>query len=236
MKLGKKIKKIREVLKNFFNNLLFFLKLKKDPNFFFNEISGIIHVGANEGQEREKYDKYSLSVVWVEPIPEIFKKLTKNIENYKKQKAFNFLLSNEDNKEIKLNISNNDGLSSSIFDIGLHSHIWPKVNYVNSIKLRSMTLATLIKDKKIDIKKYQALVLDTQGSELLILKGASEILDKFKYILTEAADFDSYVGCCKLEDLSDYLLNFGFKEITRTKFAKNSQVGNYYDVIFEKQN
>jgi len=232
MKLRRKIRKIFKVI---FNEILYFLLLKKNPDFLFKKISGVIHIGANEGQEREKYKKYSLSVIWVEPIPEVFEQLKSNIKEYPDQKAFKYLLADEDNKEIELKISNNNGLSSSILNLGMHTHIWPEIKYIKSIKLRSLTLTTLIKNEKIDIQKYQALILDTQGSELLVLKGAPEILKKFKYIVTEAADFESYVGCCKIQDLSYYLNNFGFKEIVRTQFASHSKAGNYYDVIYEKK-
>lgn len=228
-------KKIRKIFKKFFNEIFYFFKIKKNPDYFLKNISGVIHVGANAGQERDKYKECSLSVIWVEPIPEVFKKLETNIKEYPNQKAFKYLLTDEDNKEIELKISNNSGLSSSIFDFGLHSNIWPKVNYINSIKLRSSTLQSLINKEKIEIQKYQALILDTQGSELLVLKGASEILRRFKYIVTEAADFESYVGCCKVEDLSIYLNNFGFEEKVKIKFAHHSKAGSYYDIIYEKK-
>ena len=63
--------KIRKIINKFLNKIMIFFFLKKNPNFYLKNISGIIHIGANEGQEREKYKKYSLSVIWVEPIPQI---------------------------------------------------------------------------------------------------------------------------------------------------------------------
>ena len=228
------MKKIKKIIKHILNQVLYFLLLKKNPNFFFKKISGVIHIGANTGQERKEYEKYSLAVIWVEPIPEVFEELKKNIISYPNQKAFKYLLTDVDDQEIELKIANNNGLSSSIFNFGLHTHIWPNINYVKSIQLKSSTLTSLVKSEKIDLQKYQALVIDTQGSELLILKGASEILKKFNYIVAEAADFESYVGCCLLKDLSNFLNGFGFKEVVRTKFAHHSKAGNYYDVVYEK--
>lgn len=235
VKLGKKIKKTREIIKLFFNKILYFLKVKNNPDFFFKKITGVIHIGANEGQERDKYKKYFLSVVWVEPIPEVFEQLKKNINDYPNQRAFKYLLTDQDDQEVELKISNNNGLSSSILNLGLHKHIWPKVNYINSIKLKSSTLNTLISKENLNIKEYQALILDTQGSELLVLKGASEILVNMNYIVTEAADFDSYEGCCKVDDLSQFLQKYGFKEISRKKFAYHEKAGSYYDVIYGKK-
>ena len=53
----------------------------------------MIHIGANEGQEREHYSKYGLQkVLWIEADPEAFKKLKKNIASTKNQKALNYLV------------------------------------------------------------------------------------------------------------------------------------------------
>ena len=229
------MQRIKKIAKYIINEFFYFLLLKKNPNYLFKKISGVIHIGANTGQERKKYEKYSLSVIWVEPIPEVFEQLKKNIKEYQNQKAFRYLLTDEDGKEIEFKIANNNGKSSSILNFGLHNRIWPDIHYVKSIQLKSATLKSLVQREKIDLQKYQALVIDTQGSELLVLKGGSEILGKFQYIVTEAADFESYADCCLISDLSNFLEGFGFKEIIRTKFARHAKVGNYYDVVYEKK-
>ena len=226
--------KLKKLIVSFLNEILYFLKVKKNPNFYLKKIKGVIHIGANEGQERDMYKKYSLSVVWVEPLPTIFEQLKKNIKNYPNQKAFRYLLTDQNNQKVELKIANNSGQSSSILDLGLHKYIWPKVTYIDSIKLKTLSLNTLIKKENLNIKKYQALVLDTQGSELLILKGSSQILTNMKYIKTEAADFEAYIGCCRIDDLSEFLKKYGFKEIFRKKFAHHEKAGNYYDVIYGK--
>ena len=117
----------------------------------------------------------------------------------------------------------------------MHAKFWPDVGYYKTIDLKTSTLTTIINNEKIDLKKFQALRIDTQGSELLVLQGASEILRNFNYIITEAADFESYVGGCKIDDLSNFLKKFGFKQIIKTKFAKHPEVGIYYDVIYERK-
>ena len=78
------------------------------------------------------------------------------------------------------------------------------------------------------------LVMDTQGSELLVLKGAIPILQNFTYIKTEVPDFESYKGCCQLKDLQSFLTQHGFKEFSRHKFATHPNGGNYYDIIYKK--
>ena len=82
---------------------------------------------------------------------------------------------------------------------------------------------------------YQALVMDTQGSELLVLKGATQSIPELQYIKIEAPDFESYAGCCLVDDLIDFLEPFGFREMNRTKFAEHPNGGSYYDVVFKRK-
>ena len=51
-----------------------------------------------------------------------------------------------------------------------HRDVWPKVDFTKTITLRSSTLATLLARERIDPQRYDALVMDTQGSELLVLQ------------------------------------------------------------------
>ncbi len=199
---------------------------------FLKDITGVIHIGANVGQERDLYEIFNLDVIWIEPIPEIFAQLKANTVNYHKQSSFNLLLTDLDNQEYDFKISNNGGESSSIFDIALHKEIWPNVEYTRSIKIKSHTFSSFVKINQIDLMRYQALVLDTQGSELLILKGCEEHLKQFKYIKTEAPNFESYAGCCQLEELSSFLFEFGFIELKKELFAQSDNVGSYYDVLY----
>lgn len=203
-----------------------------DPHSFLKKVNGVIHIGANTGQERERYNEYVLSVIWVEPIPEVFEKLQENILNFPKQKAYRYLLTDCDDQTYKFNIASNDGRSSSILDFAQHKDIWPTVHYTDSIELQSATLPTMIQREGIPIQNYQALVMDTQGSELLVLKGAKDLLKNFRYIKVEAADFESYTGCCQVSDLTNYLEKFGFRERQRIKFAERSEGGSYFDVLY----
>jgi putative component of toxin-antitoxin plasmid stabilization module len=83
-------------------------------NDFLKHITGVIHVGANIGQECQTYAQNNLDVLWIEPIPDIFERLTKNIACYPKQKAVNALVTDKDGEEYAFNISSNYGNSSSI--------------------------------------------------------------------------------------------------------------------------
>ena len=46
---------------------------------------GIIHVGANSGQERDLYHNLGKLVYWIEADPNIYPKLEENIEGFPNQ-------------------------------------------------------------------------------------------------------------------------------------------------------
>jgi len=202
---------------------------------FLKQVPGVIHVGANTGQEREYYAALGLNVLWVEPIPKVFEELRSNIAAFANQRACRCLLSAEHGAEYTLHVANNGGASSSILDFSKHGEIWPDVHYTHDIQLQSTTLARLIESEQIDLALYGALVLDTQGSELLVLKGASSILDRFRFVKTEVADFDSYAGCCQLDEVTDFLGQYGFKLSRKVPVAAQDGVGTYYDTLYVRR-
>jgi FkbM family methyltransferase len=209
------------------------LLFKKNPDKLLKKVKGVIHVGANTGQERELYAQYGLSVVWIEPIPEVFEKLQSNLIGIPKQIALKGLATDFDDVEYQFHLANNNGASSSILDLNLHQDIWPEVGYEKTIKLYSKTLTSLLNENNINMSEYDMLVIDTQGSELLVLKGAESILQNFTYIQTEVPDFEAYKGCCQLKDLQLFLGERGYKEILRNKFATHPGGGSYYDIVFK---
>lgn len=198
------------------------------------QVPGVIHVGANSGGERDDYAKHDLRVIWIEPNPDVFETLKKNIQGYVGQQAYQYLVTDQDGAEYDFHIANNQGLSSSILDLKLHSELCPDIVYERTLKLRSITLTSLLIKESVMASDYPALVMDTQGAELLVLKGATEILNAFRFIKIEVADFESYKDCCQLKDINLFMRENDFKEICRSKFAEHADGGGYYDVLYER--
>lgn len=208
--------------------------ITNDPDRFLKQVSGLVHVGANLGQERELYHSLGLKVIWIEPIPEIFTRLEENISNFKDQKAVQALVTDVDETTYEFHVASNEGASSSILQLKHHKDIWPEVNYKKTLTIKSTTLATLFKRENIDATNYQALVLDTQGSELLVLRGCLPILSNFNFIKVEVPDFESYERCCQLADVTSFMQQNGYKEFSRKRFARRTGGGNYYDIVFKQ--
>lgn len=203
-------------------------------NKFLGSVSGVIHIGANAGQERKLYHRYNLNVIWIEADPEVYGRLQSNVAVYEKQKTYKSLLTDIDGRVYKFHISNNNGQSSSIFELKDHKFIWPDVEYEKYIEIESLTLASFCEKERIDPGKYQALVIDTQGSELLVLKGSLPVLHNFEFIKVEVADFEMYEGCCQLSDIDEFMTQNGYRELNRNMFASMEGVGNCFDVVYKK--
>ncbi len=137
--------------------------------------------------------------------------------------------------EYTLHVANNEGESSSIFALAKHEAIWPNVHFTHDIHMKATTLTCLIDTEQIDLHSYGALVLDTQGSELLVLKGAIPVLKQFRFVKTEVADFESYTGCCQLAELTDFMHQQGFEIFRKSSWGLRAGVGTYYDVVYARQ-
>jgi FkbM family methyltransferase len=197
---------------------------------YLRRCKGVIHVGANIGDERDEYARRGLDVIWIEPIPEIYAELEANLCDYPRQRAVHALITDEDGREVTLHVANNRGLSSSILPMHLISDIWPWCVYTHDVAMRSSRLPTVLAD--IDLNKYDALVLDTQGSELIVLRGAIDMLHRFRYIECEAPTFEGYRGCATLDEITSYLNEHGFTLVRKDLQAKHPSAGAYYDLLY----
>jgi FkbM family methyltransferase len=198
-------------------------------------VRGILHVGANVGQERATYASHGLDVAWVEPIPDVFQRLQANIKPYPQQRAYNYLVTDEDNKTYTFHVASNDGSSSSILELADHKDIFPDVGYVQTLEISSVTLTALVAREGIDLSKFDMMLLDTQGSELLVLKGAAPLLQHFRFVQIEVADFEAYQGCCKLVEVAAFMLPKGFVECHRKRTSTHPNGGQYYEITYGRE-
>jgi FkbM family methyltransferase len=206
----------------------------KAEHSYLRKVRGLIHIGANEGQERDFYAAFGLDVVWIEPIPEVFAKLARNLSEFPKQRAYNYLVTAEDGKEYQLHIADNSGASSSILDLAKHTDMYPHIAYKGTITLTGATLGSILEAARIDVRRYDAMILDTQGSELKILQGAASLLHHFKFIKVEVPDFESYTGCCQIGELSSFMSSSGFRERSRHPILHTPGVGTYFDILYQR--
>lgn len=188
------------------------------------KIRGILHVGAHECEEKNDYERFGIkNVHWVEGMEnkvQMMKNKFKNINIYQG------VISDKDDEEIILNISNN-GQSSSILELGTHKEKHPTIHYVDKQVSKSKTLKTLIEEEKIDMDNVNFLNFDIQGAELKALRSMGDYLKKIDYIYTEVNSDYLYIDCCLIGEIDEYLRGFGFKRV-ETKMTGDTGWGDAF--------
>jgi len=188
---------------------------------------GVLHVGAHLGEEAKDYNSLDVkNVIWVEGNEKLIDSLKLNLEGMEGHQVLEYLVSDLNDKEYDFNISNN-GQSSSILEMDKHLIYHPQVRYIDSVKVKSKRIDTIIKDNGIDIGDYDFLNLDIQGAELIALKGMGETIKGFKYIYTEVNIGEVYKGCAKINEIDDYIGQYGFERV-ETKITPSEWGDAFY--------
>lgn len=192
-----------------FNNFEKYLKRRK----------GAIHVGAHEGEERFWYVRQGFdNVIWFEPNITLFERLTKNTENLKGHVAYNYGV-HDSLTTAELHISSNDGQSSSILPLKLHSLYHPDVKYISDQTIKVVRLDDFFKQNLLSPQDFNFLNIDVQGVELNVIKSFGEEIRNIDYIYTEINEDELYTDCCLVGDIDIHLKHYGFKRIA-TKMTK----------------
>lgn len=176
--------------------------------------NGVLHVGANVGEEAPVYNELNCGhVSWVEANHELIPQLSNNVKQYN-HCVFNYCVSDVDDQEITFHISNNAGQSSSMLELGTHKTAHPEVHYVKDLKLKTKRLDSLFREGKLPTATLpDFLNIDLQGAELKALKGMGDMLHYFKWAYLEVNKAELYKGCALVEEIDTYLLGFGFKRV-----------------------
>lgn len=177
-------------------------------------IKKAIHVGAHHGQERETYERLGIeSVLWVEASPETYKILAERMaDSAGRHVVVNAFASHTAGESLALHRYSNEGASSSIFDVGsFHREKWPHV--VDTGLVEQVITARLDEiAARHGFTEVGLLNIDTQGAELLVLRGATALLGKAKAVIVEISTKEYYQGGALYPDVRDFLIAHGFAE------------------------
>lgn len=192
---------------------------------------GVIHIGAHEAQEANAYAENRLEpVLWFEAIPILVERARVHLTQYPNQEIHDALLWSESGQQKVFNLASNDLGSSSVFNFHLHSASYPEVKMSDSLSLVTTTLDVEVSRSSKMSQGMSYLVLDVQGAELEVLKGAINTLQQFQVIMSEVSTRELYKGAPVYSDLVEWLCDHGFTLIAEDI---NDQVG-WGDALFMK--
>ena len=178
-------------------------------------VSGILHIGAHNCEELNDYLRFGLAIsdiYWIEALPKL---VEKNKHANPLLNIYQAVIYDEDNKEVEFNISKadddiNNHQSSSILQFGSHKTSHPQVKLLESVKMKTSRVDSVINKYNIDMRNVNFVNLDIQGVELRALKSMEGYLKNIDYIYTEVNIEEVYKECDQMSDLTEFLTRHNF--------------------------
>ena len=153
----------------------------------------VIDVGGNVGQfglDLRRYG-YRGNILSIEPTSPYFEILSDNVKKYGPWETLKASIGYEEGK-VKINVSGNDGLSSSILETSsVHISEFPTSASVDVQETEVMKLKSLLIQRGINPRSV-FLKIDVQGYELEVLKGCEELLEEFLGVFCEISLSELY--------------------------------------------
>lgn len=181
------------------------------PILCFQPYGTIVDVGANRGQFSLAASVYchDAQILAFEPLAQAASRFSDIFKSNNKVHLFIKALGKSESSASKLYISAKDHSSSLLPISELLPSTFPGTHSVGTISVEVSTLDSCL--KKYPISKPALLKIDVQGTELDVLRGATGILDKFKYIYIELSFVEFYKDQKLANELIRWLLNRGYQ-------------------------
>ena len=229
--------------KKFFINFEIIKFFKKKYEKLFNSLykqklnSIILHLLENKIEINTVYDVGAFQGDWTKLLKKTCLKNSKfylfeaNSENeiYLKNSGHKYFINvlSDKNKDVKFFSKAHSGDSYFLEKTNFYENTVPKT-------LKTITLNEL--KKKNQIPDPDFLKIDTQGSEIDILKGGNEILGNCKIILLECPIISYNTGAPSLDDYIKYLDSIDYLPLNITEIHHLDKVLVQIDIIFLKKN
>ena len=193
------------------------------------KIKDVLHIGAHIGQEYNTYQRLGINnVMFFEPVPSTFQRLKENVGD--NAILVNTALGNIEGEVEMFTETINEGQSSSVLQPDYHLVQHPNIQFNGKETVKITKLDNFIEDKD----KYNFINVDVQGYELEVFKGGSEFLNHIDYIITEINGKKLYKDCVMLEELDDFLKNYGFRRIETEWFEIGKFGESWGDAFYIK--
>jgi FkbM family methyltransferase len=166
---------------------------------------GCIHVGSHHAQEHPDYVAAGIKrFVYIEPCAAAFNVLKNKFAAHHHIQLYNVACGEVECEQVMYTGSQNEGQSNSLLKMAKHTQIHPGITLPNT---------ELVTVKRLDSlglahKGYQLLVMDCQGFEGRVLKGATETLKQVNYVYTEVNRDFVYENCTLVDELDILLHEF----------------------------
>jgi len=187
------------------------IDIEKVKSLMKKKITGILHVGAHECEEKHAYNTVlnieDSNIIWVDANDQLIQKnKLKGIPN-----CYTAVL-DETERTTTFNVTNN-GQSSSILEFGTHATNYGWCKVIEKREIQTQTLSNFFLRNNLNPKQYNFWNFDIQGVELQVLKGSQELLQYADAIYTEVNTEEVYKQCGQLHEIDTLLEKHGLNRI-----------------------
>jgi FkbM family methyltransferase len=169
-----------------------------------NNILSVLDIGANVG-------RFSHTVKYVFPNIDIFMiEANPWCDNHLSRVGIPYEIAclSDEHKEVKLFFNTKDFISTGV---SYYLENTPYFNENDYSKTQTKLLDEVILKKFEKQKEFELIKMDTQGSELDIIKGGPKTFEKAKHIMIELSLVEYNKGSPLKDEVSKFLQDMGFK-------------------------
>jgi len=177
------------------------------------DIKGVLHIGAHYGEEEPIFSALGIgNQAFFEPVLAAF--VVMRLTTGGGHPYFNVALGNI-NGSVPMFVDTANGQSSSILKPKMHLIHYPDVHFDKTVTAQVRRLDDMIFEGLLDPNLYDFMLIDVQGYELEVLRGAEEFINyNAKYIFCEVNRSQLYENGCLIEEIDAFLSQFDRVETT----------------------
>jgi FkbM family methyltransferase len=183
--------------------------------------AGVIHVGGHHGEEADYYDAHGArTVAWIEAEPDAFEVLHSRVAHRPGHHCIQALATDRDGEERsfyrhRFPGGHKRGFCSTLpWDAGAVARdpLLARLETFDVRSMRSITVASALRERALAPSEFQYLSLNVQGAELLVLRGMREYLDPIRWIFCdgEPEGASRYAGAPTTVEVTEWLRPRGF--------------------------
>lgn len=202
---------------------------------------GIVHVGADIGQEVPQYLDYGFEkIILIEANPRSYETLEAKFSRYSNVTMFNYAICDRSGV-IDFHIHRSRSGSTepaSVLPMKRFKEIVTTLRTVETIKVPAITLDCLAQRHDIAVSDYNFLNVDIQGAELLAFRGATKLMCSLDVIISEVNLIELYEHGALEGEIVTFLADHGFEKrhaVYHTLYDERSTFPAWGECLFVRR-
>jgi FkbM family methyltransferase len=202
---------------------------------------GIIHVGADIGQEVPQYLEYGFkNIVLIEANPKSFKVLEAKFGHCENIILLNYAVCDRNGVvDFHIHTSRSGNTEpASVLPMKRFNEIVKTLHTPETIRVPAITLDSLVATHGIRLAEYNVINIDIQGAELLAFRGGTKVIAAVDAIISEVNLIEMYENGALEDEIVAFLAGHGFEKrhaVYHTLYDETSTFPAWGECLFVRR-